>query len=105
MNFAVIKTGGKQYLVSTGKNLKIEKLPGQAGDKVVLDEVLLLADGEQLKIGTPKVAGVQVTAEVLEQGRAKKITVLKYKPKTRYRVKRGHRQPYTQVKILAINGT
>jgi len=102
MPFAVIKTGGKQYIVAPGKMLKIEKLPAEVGKEVVFDEVLLAGDANELKIGTPTIQDAKVTAEVIEQGRSKKITVLKYKSKTRYRVKRGHRQFYTKVKILAI---
>lgn len=102
MKFAVIKTGGKQYVVAPGKALKVEKLPALAGREIVFDKVLLAGDENGLKIGTPILQDIKIVAEVAEQGRDKKITVLKYKNKTRYRVKRGHRQPYTKVKITEI---
>ena len=101
---AVIKTGGKQYKVKEGGKLKIEKLPAEAGGKVTFSDVLLVADeaGQNVKIGTPLVNGARVEAAVLGQGRAKKITVIKYKPKVRYRRKTGHRQAFTEVKIEKI---
>lgn len=101
--FAVIKTGGKQYKVKEGEILKIEKVAGAAGDKIDF-EVLLLADedGKDVKIGKPIVSGVKVGAEILEQGRARKVNVIKYKPKVRYRRKAGHRQMYTKVKVTSI---
>ncbi|MFN3301527.1 MAG: 50S ribosomal protein L21 [Patescibacteria group bacterium] len=101
---AVIKTGGKQYLVKEGDIIKIEKIEGKVGKKISFDEVLLLADekGEKVEIGQPIIKKVKVKAEILEQGKDKKILVVKYKPKTRYRRKKGHRQPYTKVKILEI---
>jgi len=102
--FAVIKTGGKQYKVKEGGVLKIEKIAGNAGDKIDF-EVLLLADeeGKDVKVGKPMVAGAKVAAEILEQGRARKVNVIKYKPKVRYRRKAGHRQMYTKVKIEKIS--
>ena len=104
MEFAVIKTGGKQYLASVGTTLKIEKLPGEyaAGDKVVFDEILLVDTGESTKVGTPTVAGAKVEAIFEKAGRAAKVMVLKYKQKSRYRKVNGHRQPFVQVKISAI---
>jgi large subunit ribosomal protein L21 len=101
--FAVIKTGGKQYKVKEGEILKIEKVAGNAGDKIEF-EVLLLADeeGKDVKVGKPLVAGAKVGAEILEQGRARKVDVIKYKPKVRYRRKNGHRQMYTKVKVTSI---
>ncbi len=101
MTHAVITTGGKQYLVEPGQKLKIEKLPGEAGESVNFD-VLLSADGDQVKIGAPKVSGAKVQAKIESQGRAKKILVVKYKPKVRYRKKQGHRQPYTEISIISI---
>ncbi len=98
---AVIKTGGKQYLVSPGKKVKIEKLPQIAGDEVVFGEVLLVSDGKKTEIGTPTV-GAKVTGKVLRQGKAKKIVVLKYKAKKRETTKKGHRQPFTEVEITEI---
>lgn len=104
MKFAVIKTGGKQYEVREGGILQVEKLPAPAaGQAVVFEEVLLTVGGEEVTLGTPLVAGAKVEAEFLETNRAKKITILKYKPKTRYRVKRGHRQPFTRVKITKLD--
>ncbi len=100
---AVIRTGGKQYKVEEGQILKIEKVAGAAGDKVEF-EVLLLSDkeGKDIKVGKPLVSGAKVAAEVLEQGRARKVNVIKYKPKVRYRRKNGHRQMFTKVKIEKI---
>jgi len=102
MKFAVIKTGGKQYKVAEGDILKIEKLPLARGTAAIFDEVLLSSDGDTVKIGTPFVTGARVTGEVIDQNRAKKVIILKYKPKTRYRVKRGHRQPFSSVKITKL---
>ena len=101
---AVIKTGGKQYKVKEGSKVKVEKLPTDKGGKVVFDQVLLIADeaGQNVKIGTPTVPGAKVEAAVLEQGRAKKVVVVKYKPKIRYHKKTGHRQAFTEVKIEKI---
>lgn len=103
MKFAVIKTGGKQYRVAEGDALTIEKLPEGVGEKVVFKDVLLTDDGEKTVVGTPMIPGAMVTAEVLATGKTKKITVIKFKSKTRYRVKRGHRQLYTKVKIATID--
>ncbi|MBU2218976.1 50S ribosomal protein L21 [Patescibacteria group bacterium] len=102
---AVIQTGGKQYLVKIGETLKIEKIKTE-GDSVVFNDVLLVIDGDSagggVKIGTPVVQGAKVTAKVEGDIRGKKITVLKYKPKVRYRVKKGHRQNYTKITITDI---
>ena len=100
--FAVIKTGGKQYLVVPGQKLKIEKIDANEGENFVFEEVLLVSDGENLQIGTPLVKGARVEAKILEQGRAKKIIVFKYHNKTRYRKKKGHRQHFTEVEIKKI---
>lgn len=102
--FAVIQTGGKQYLVKEGQVLKIEKLPGEKGSEIVFDQVLLLAndDGTEVKAGRPYLTGVQVKAEILEQGRSRKVLVIKFKRKTRYKRKRGHRQFFTKIKIVKI---
>jgi large subunit ribosomal protein L21 len=97
---AVIKTGGKQYKVTDGQELKIEKLEKNKGEKVKF-ETLLIADEKGLQIGKPSL-GEQVEAEVLDQGRADKVLVVKFKSKTRYTRKVGHRQPFTKVKITAI---
>jgi large subunit ribosomal protein L21 len=99
---AVIKTGGKQYLVSIGDKIQIEKIEKKEGEEVEFNEVLLVEKGGEVKIGTPLVKGAKVVGKVTKQGKKKKIVVLKYKPKRRYRVKRGHRQPFTEVEILKI---
>ena len=100
--YAVIKTGGKQYKVSEGDIITIEKLESEAGDKVKFDEVLAVNDGE-LKVGDPTVNGASVEASVVRNGRGKKIIVYKYKRKSGYHKKNGHRQSFTQVRIEKIN--
>ncbi len=104
MTIAVIKTGGKQYKVTKGQDLKIEKIKGEKGDKVKFDRVLLKAseDGKTFELGQPEVKSATVEAEILDQGREKKVKVMKYKRKTRYRRTAGHRQPYTKVKITKV---
>lgn len=97
--FAIIQTGGKQYKVSAGEKIKIEKLSAQAGESVAFDKILLTADGENVKIGTPYVEGAKVEGKVLKQGREKKKIVFRYHSKTRYRKKKGHRQNFTEVEI------
>jgi len=99
---AVIETGGKQYRVSAGDTLYIEKLPSEAGDEVTFDRVLAIIDGETTNFGAPLIKGATVTAEVVKNGKQKKVIVYKMKPKKNYRRKQGHRQPYTQVKINQI---
>ncbi len=101
--FAVIVTGGKQYLVTEGQMLKVEKLELEVGSPVEF-EALLVSDteGKDTNVGTPTVGGVKVKATVLEQGRADKVSVIKYKPKVRYRRNVGHRQPFTKLKIEQI---
>ena len=99
---AVIETGGKQYRVSEGDLLYIEKLDTEVGKEVTFDRVLAVIDGESTNFGAPTVSGATVTAEVLKSGKQKKIIVYKMKPKKGYRRKQGHRQPYTQVKINKI---
>ena len=102
---AVIKTGGKQYIVKENQELKIEKLPIEENGKVIFDSVLMVADGDGkvVKVGTPLVEGAKVEAKVLEQGRDKKIRVTHYKAKTRQHTVNGHRQPFTKVKIVKIS--
>ena len=97
--FAVIQTGGKQYLVKPGESLKIEKINSEKDANFVFDKVLLIADGENLQLGKPFIEGAKIEAKVLEQGRGKKVIIQKFKPKTRYHKKQGHRQSYTLVKI------
>lgn len=103
MLFAVIRTGGKQYRVSPGQKIKIEKLPDDVGKRVVFHDVLLVADGDAVSVGTPTVKGASVTAKVLAHGKREKQIVFKMRPKKRYRVKRGHRQPYTEAEIEKIS--
>lgn len=100
--FAVIRTGGKQYLVSPGQKIKIEKIEKEEGKEVIFDQVLLVEKSRKLEIGQPLVKGAKVKGKVIKQGRAKKVIIFKYKPKKRYKVKKGHRQPYTEVEILKI---
>ncbi|MGB9762044.1 MAG: 50S ribosomal protein L21 [Caldimicrobium sp.] len=100
--FAVIKTGGKQYVVKPGDRLKVEKIEGNPGDIVEIKEVLLINTGENLKIGTPLVESALVTAEIIEQGKSPKIIVFKKKPKKGYKRKRGHRQLFTTIEIKEI---
>ena len=100
--FAIIKTGGKQYFVSPGDKIKIEKLDKKEGEEIAFDEVLLLEKGKSLKIGEPLIKDAKVLAKVLNQGREKKVTILKYKPKKRYQKKKGHRQLFTEVEIIKI---
>lgn len=104
MSFAVIKTGGKQYRVSEGKKLLIEKLDHVVGEEFSFEEVLLVgnAKAENTKIGTPLVDGAKVYARVLDHGKAKKKIIFKFKNKTRYWKKKGHRQPFTKIEILKI---
>ena len=103
MDLAVIKTGGKQYVVSPGQKLKIEKLEVEVGKEIIFDQVLLVSDTDKLLIGTPLVEGATVTAKVLNQGRGDKIVVFKYKAKKRYKVKKGHRQSFTEVEVTKVN--
>jgi large subunit ribosomal protein L21 len=99
MKFAVIETGGKQYRVSSGQKLKIEKLDAKPGESVVFDKVLLTADGDIVKIGAPYISGVKAEGKVVRQGRDKKKIVFRYHSKTRYRKMAGHRQHFTEVEI------
>ena len=104
MEFAVIQTGGKQYKVSKGGLLSIEKIEGKhkKGDKISFDKVLLVDDGKDTTIGTPYIKGAKVDAEIVEIGRSRKIMVIKYKQKSRYLRRNGHRQPFFRVKITSI---
>ena len=101
--FAVIKTGGKQYKVAEGQKLKIEKLPVAESGEVIFDDVLMVSEGDNIKLGAPKVVGATVTAKVAKQGRARKIIVFKYRAKKRYKKKAGHRQHFTEVQIEKIS--
>lgn len=102
--FAVIETGGKQYKVTEGDILFIEKLGVEDGEKVTFDKVMALSDGEKTTVGAPYVEGANVTANVIKSGKGKKILVMTYKAKKNEKKKKGHRQPYTKVQIEKING-
>lgn len=102
--YAVIETGGKQYRVQKGDSLFVEKLDAEAGDKIELDKVLLVSKEGELLTGKPYVDGAKVVANVVEQGKAKKVVVFKYKAKKNYRKRQGHRQPYTKIEIEEIIG-
>jgi large subunit ribosomal protein L21 len=99
--YAVIESGGKQYKVSPGQTIDVEKLPTEGG-AVELDRVYLIADGDKVTLGRPTIAGAKVVADVVGDGKKDKVIVFKYKPKVRYRVKKGHRQPYTRLVIKDI---
>ncbi len=99
---AIIKTGGKQYVVTPGTKIKIEKVKEKEGKETIFKEVLLVEKNKKLEIGTPLVKGAKVVGKVLSQGKGKKVIILKYKPKTRYKKKMGHRQLYTEVEITKI---
>ncbi|MBC1316219.1 50S ribosomal protein L21 [Listeria booriae] len=100
--YAIIETGGKQVKVEAGREIYVEKLAGEVGDVVTFDKVVFVG-GDAVKVGAPFVEGATVTAKVEKQGRAKKLTVFKYKPKKNYHKKQGHRQPYTKLTIDTIN--
>jgi large subunit ribosomal protein L21 len=102
--YAVIETGGKQYRVAQGDVIEVEKLEAIEGAEVALDRVLMVADGEQVKIGTPMLAGAKVTAKVRAHGRADKIRIFKLRRRKNYRRTQGHRQYYTQIEITGISG-
>lgn len=100
--YAVVETGGKQYKVTAGETIEVEKLPLKVGQKVELDKVLLVGDGNTVRVGNPTVEGAKVMATVAGQGKGRKVIVFKYKPKNRYRRKSGHRQAYTRLRIDKI---
>jgi len=104
MTIAVIKTGGKQYKVSQGATLKVEKLAGEVNDKIKFEDVLMVSDekGDKLELGQPTVKDTVVEAKILEQARDRKVTVIKYRNKVRYKRKAGHRQMFTKVEITKI---
>ena len=102
--YAVIKTGGKQYRVAAGEKLKIDQLPADIGAEIVLDQVLLVADGEQLKMGRPLVSGASVQAKVLAQGRHDKVRIFKLRRRKHYQKHQGHRQNFTEIEITGITG-
>ncbi|MGB1270918.1 MAG: 50S ribosomal protein L21 [Endozoicomonas sp.] len=102
--YAVIRTGGKQYRVSEGDTLKVEKLDTAAGESLDISDVLLVANGEELKVGAPVVKGAKVTAEVVSHGRGPKIKIIKFKRRKHHRKQMGHRQWFTELKITGIAG-
>ena len=102
--FAVIESGGKQHRVEEGEILRLEKLAAGPGETVTFDRVLLIAQGDDIKVGTPFVDGGEVTAEVVGEGRGEKITVIKFKRRKNYHRKQGHRQSYTKVRVTGIRG-
>jgi large subunit ribosomal protein L21 len=102
--YAVIKTGGKQYRVAAGEKLKIDQLPADIGAEIVLDKVLLVADGDNLKMGRPLVTGASVQAKVLAQGRHDKVRIFKLRRRKHYQKHQGHRQNFTEIEITGITG-
>lgn len=100
--YAVVKTGGKQYRVAAGEKLLIEKIPAEVGSQVVLDQVLMVADGENVRAGTPLVAGASVKVTVLAHGRGKKVQIFKMHRRKHYRKSQGHRQDYTEIQVDGI---
>lgn len=101
--YAVIKTGGKQYRVAPGEKLKIEQIPGAVGDEIVLDQVLMVADGDAVSVGSPLVAGATVKATLVAHGRGEKIKIFKMRRRKHYQKHQGHRQNYTEIRIEGIS--
>ena len=101
--FAVIKTGGKQYRVAAGDKLKVEKLPGDVGSEVLLDQVLMVGEGAAVKVGAPLVAGAAVKANVVGHGKGDKVTIFKLRRRKHYKKSQGHRQQYTEIQITGIS--
>ncbi len=102
--YAVIRSGGKQYRVSEGGSLRVEKLPGEVGSSITLDDVLMIGGGDDVKVGTPKVDGAQITGTIVAQGRGEKIRIFKMKRRKGYRRTHGHRQDYTEIRVDQIRG-
>jgi len=102
--YAVIKTGGKQYRVSPGEKLKVEQIPADVGAEVVLDQVLMVSEGESVRLGQPTLAGATVKATVVGHGRGDKVRIFKMRRRKHYRKQQGHRQNYTELKIDSIVG-
>jgi len=100
--YAIIKTGGKQYRISPGDVLRVERLPGERGDEVILDQVLLVTDGDAVQVGTPLLPNATVRSEILRQGQGKKVLIFKKKRRKNYRRKQGHRQMFTALQINEI---
>ena len=102
--YAVIKTGGKQYRVTEGETLKVEKLDAEEGASVEFDQVLMIADGDRIQVGAPYVEGARVTATVKSQGRGPKLVIVKFRRRKHYRKTQGHRQSYTELRVSGISG-
>lgn len=102
--YAVVKTGGKQYRVSAGEKLKVEQISADVGAEIMLDQVLMIADGDAVKVGAPLVSGASVTAKVVAQGRGEKVGIFKMRRRKHYRKTQGHRQNYTEIEIIGIAG-
>lgn len=102
--YAVVKTGGKQYRVQSGESVRVESLPAEVGAAVSFDEVLMVGEGESVRVGTPFVAGVKVTATVVAHGRGEKVHIFKMRRRKHYQKSQGHRQDYTEVRIDDIQG-
>ena len=100
--YAVIKTGGKQYRVSTGEKIKVEQIPAEVGAEISLDQVLMVGEGEAVKVGNPMLTGAKVTAKVISQGRHPKINIFKMRRRKHYQKHQGHRQNFTEIEIGAI---
>ncbi|MRR50354.1 MAG: 50S ribosomal protein L21 [Rhodocyclaceae bacterium] len=101
--YAVIKTGGKQYRVAAGEKIKVEQMPAEVGAEIVIDSVLMVGEGESVKIGTPLISGAKVTAKVLSHGRGPKINIFKMRRRKHYQKHQGHRQNYTEIEISGIS--
>lgn len=102
--YAVVKTGGKQYRVAPGQNIKVEQIPADVGAAIVLDQVLMVGEGESVRLGQPVVAGVAVKATVMGHGRGEKVKIFKMRRRKHYQKHQGHRQNYTELKIDSIEG-
>ncbi len=101
--YAVIKTGGKQYRVAAGEKIKVEQIPAEVGTQITIDQVLMVGEGEAVKIGAPLVAGASVSATVLSQGRHDKVRIFKMRRRKHYQKHQGHRQNFTEIEIAAIS--
>ena len=101
--YAVIKTGGKQYRVANGEKLKVEQIPADIGQEIILDQVLMVGEGSDVKVGAPLVAGASVTVKVVSHGRADKVKIFKLRRRKHYQKHQGHRQNYTEIEVSAIN--
>ena len=102
MKYAIVEAGGKQYRAEEGKTIQVDLLPAAVGEEVVLDKVLLLVDGDHVQVGTPYIKGASIKAQVADQIKGKKVLVFKYKPKSQYRRRAGHRQKYTRLLVESV---